>query len=248
MYCQYLTKLWLFLVCFWSLGFQSSLLAEIIPDSSLGNETSIITPDVVIEDKLADLIEGGAIRDNNLFHSFEKFNVPLGDNIYFASPDGIDNILTRVTGNNISEIFGTLGVNGGANLFLLNPNGISFGRSAALDLNGSFLATTADSYIFQNNFEYSASDLKSPPLLTVNLPVGLQMGNNPKPILNRSRFSQHGDAIAGLKIPFQKTLSLIGGEVGLEGGHLSTTAGNLEIGAVGEHSTVSLLPILAVGT
>ena len=67
---------------------------------------------------------GGAERGVNLFHSFLEFNIETGKGVYFANPVGIDNILARVTGNNISEIRGTLGVLGNANLFFLNPNGI----------------------------------------------------------------------------------------------------------------------------
>lgn len=90
----------------------SPLFAQIIPDNTLGNESSLVTPNATVKETLADLIEGGAIRDNNLFHSFAEFNIPEGNHVYFANPEGIANILTRVTGSNLSEIFGTLGVDG----------------------------------------------------------------------------------------------------------------------------------------
>jgi filamentous hemagglutinin family protein len=160
----------------------SSVLAQITPDHSLGKESSIVTPDATVKDAVADLIKGGATRGNNLFHSFSEFNVSDGARVYFANPDGIANILTRVTGNNLSKIFGTLGVDGAANLFLLNPKGIIFGENAKLDVNGSFLATTADRFIFNNGFKYSASNPTKPPLLTVNIPVGLQLGEKAKAI------------------------------------------------------------------
>ena len=145
--------------------------AQLIPDNTLGEENSIVTPQI-----LRDVIEGGAIRGDNLFHSFSEFNINEGQNVYFANPVGIFNILTRVTGTNPSDIFGTLGVDGGANLILINPNGINFGNNASLDISGSFFATTSESIIFDNGLEFSATNPEAPPLLTVNLTPGLQLG------------------------------------------------------------------------
>ena len=104
---------WFFSVCLAG-TYSTSLLAQIVPDRTLGNESSILKQNVTIKGKQSDSIEGGAIRENNLFHSFSEFNLPYGKNVYFANPDNVSNILTRVTGNNISEIFGTLGVDGTA--------------------------------------------------------------------------------------------------------------------------------------
>ncbi len=144
--------------------------AQLTPDDTLGDERSVVTPQ-----GLRDLIEGGAIRHSNLFHSFQEFNVNPGQRVYFANPQGIMNILTRVTGNNISQIFGTLGIDGNANLFLLNPNGIVFGENASLDIRGSFLATTVDRLNF-DNYQFSATNADTPPLLTINLTPGVQLG------------------------------------------------------------------------
>jgi filamentous hemagglutinin family protein len=116
-----------------------------IPDATLGAERSVITQNTNVKGLPADLIEGGATRGVNLFHSFDQFNVGEGSRVYFANPTGIENIFTRVIGNNQSNILGTLGVNGGANLFLLNPNGIIFGLNARLDVSGSFVGSTASS-------------------------------------------------------------------------------------------------------
>ena len=41
--------------------------AQTIPDETLGDESSVVTPQ-----QLRDLIEGGAIRGENLFHSFSE--------------------------------------------------------------------------------------------------------------------------------------------------------------------------------
>ena len=92
-------------------------LGQITPDATLGGESSSVTPNVNVRGLPADLIEGGAARGANLFHSFSIFNVGSGQRVYFANPAGIQNILSRIIGTNPSNILGTLGVNGGANLF-----------------------------------------------------------------------------------------------------------------------------------
>jgi large exoprotein involved in heme utilization and adhesion len=38
---------------------------------------------------------------------------------------------------------------------------------------------TADSFVFDNNFEFSASKAEAPPQLTVNIPIGLRFRDNP---------------------------------------------------------------------
>ncbi|WP_375510415.1 filamentous hemagglutinin N-terminal domain-containing protein [uncultured Nostoc sp.] len=136
--------------------------AQIIPDNTLGNEKSTITPQNIRE-----LIGGGAIRGSNLFHSFQEFNINEGEQVYFVNPAGISNILTRVTGNNLSKIFGILGVDGAANLFLINPNGIIFGKNAQLDIAGSFLASTANAIKLGENGLFSATKPQNSNLLTI---------------------------------------------------------------------------------
>ncbi|EGJ29701.1 MULTISPECIES: filamentous hemagglutinin N-terminal domain-containing protein [Moorena] len=145
--------------------------AQITPDATLpqGERSLLDLGSGEVNGKIVDLIKGGAIRDINLFHSFLEFNVSDGQRVYFANPAGIENILSRVTGANPSNIFGTLGVNGGANLFLINPKGILFGENAKLDVSGSFVGTTADGIGFGNRGVFSASNPEPPsPLLTVN--------------------------------------------------------------------------------
>ena len=152
--------------------------AQVIPDNTLGSENSVVTPNVVINGINSDRLEGGAIRGSNLFHSFQEFSVREGRGAYFSNPEGIANIFSRVTGGNISQIMGILGVLGNANLYFLNPNGILFGPNAQLDVRGSFLATTADSFQFPNPYGFSASNPTAPPLLTVNIPIGLNFREN----------------------------------------------------------------------
>lgn len=184
----------------------NSARAQIIPDSSLGAESSIITPNATIQGLPTTLIEGGATRGTNLFQSFLKFNVGDGQRVYFTNPAGIENIFTRITGNEASNILGTLGVDGQANLFFLNPNGIIFGSNARLDVAGSFLATTANSFVFENGLKFSATNTEAAPLLTVSLRPGLQFGANSSATINNT-----GNLQAG------QDLTLVAGNLDLQG-------------------------------
>ena len=117
--------------------------AQVVPDQTLGAESSVVIKDTAPGNNPTDLIEGGAIRGRNIFHSFSQFDILESEYVYFANPAGIDSILSRVTGGNPSNIFGTLGIAGDADLYLINPNGIVFGEAVSLDIEGSFYATTA---------------------------------------------------------------------------------------------------------
>ncbi|TAG93502.1 MAG: filamentous hemagglutinin N-terminal domain-containing protein, partial [Oscillatoriales cyanobacterium] len=166
--------------------FPTATIAQIIPDRTLATENSRTVSDS-INNLPSDRIEGGASRGSSLFHSFREFNVGEGRGAYFANPNGIANIFTRVTGSNSSNILGTLGVQGNANLFLLNPKGIIFGPNARLDLRGSFIGSTADSIVFNNGFEFSSANPSAVPLLAINIPVGLRFRDNPGTIVNTSQ-------------------------------------------------------------
>ncbi|BAZ07574.1 two-partner secretion domain-containing protein [Calothrix sp. NIES-3974] len=216
----------LFGLFFWS-GTTTNANTQIVPDNTLGVEASRVTPSVLINGGSADRIEGGAIRDVNLFHSFREFNVGDGQRVYFANPSGIQNILTRVTGTNSSNIFGTLGVDGGANLFLINPNGILFGQNSSLDVRGSFVGTTGNAVEFADGNLFSANPSSSNNLLTISVPVGLQMGLQPGKIENLS--------VNGLFAG--SGLSLVAGEISFDGGYLIAVASPLELAAVGVNPT-----------
>ncbi|MEG4910784.1 filamentous hemagglutinin N-terminal domain-containing protein, partial [Microcoleus sp. F8-C4] len=176
-------------------GMSDRVNAQIVPDRTLGVENSVVTPDVNIRGIESDRIDGGATRGANLFHSFSDFNVGQGRGVYFANPSGIENILTRVTGSNSSNILGRLGVLGGANLFLLNPNGIVFGPNASLDIQGSFLATTAGRIQLGDSGYFSAAEPQTSSLLSVS-PGALffnAVANQPTSIINQGNLSTGKD-------------------------------------------------------
>jgi filamentous hemagglutinin family protein len=214
--------------------FKNSALAQIIPDGSLGGaEQSELRRDVDVRGLPGDVIEGGAVRGNNLFHSFSEFNVNDGQRVYFGNPGGIENIISRVTGNNPSNIFGTLGIDGAGSLFFINPNGIVFGENAKLDIAGSFVASTAKSLVFENGFEFTTENPAQPPLLTINLPIGLQLGVNSGEILLLT-----GSDLGTTGFRSDQSIGLIANGVVSQGGFVQ--AGQIEIGSVGDESRIGI--------
>ncbi|KYC35841.1 hypothetical protein WA1_05585 [Scytonema hofmannii PCC 7110] len=225
-----------------------SAVAQILPDSTLGEESSTVTPNVLIRGIVSDRINGGAIRGANLFHSFEQFSINEGRGAYFSNPMGIDNIFSRVTGNNPSNILGRIGVLGNANLFLINPNGILFGTNASLDIQGSFAGTTANAIQFGEGIFFSTTNPEvASPLLTVNpsaflfnqIPTGNIVSNSVAP-------SPRASGFLGLYVPYGENITLLGGNISINGGGvgagLNAFGGRVEIGAVAGAGTVGLKP------
>ncbi len=201
-------------------------LAQITPDNTLGN-----SPSEVNSQSLNNLsIEGGVKNQSNLFHSFQEFNVNNGQKVIFANPQDVNNIITRITGNNTSNINGILGVNGLANLFFINPNGIIFGKDARLDVKGSFIGSTAESLIFSDDNIYSTVQPNNPALLKINVPLGLQYGNNPAVIQLKQ---------ANLEVKPGKTLGLIGGNINLDNAVIKAPGGTIQLGGLLASGTVN---------
>ena len=213
---------------------QMPVSAQIVPDETLPQNSR-----VNVETQINRIV-GGTRTGGNLFHSFREFSVPEGIAAYFDNAPDIENIIARVTGGNVSNIDGILRANGGANLFLINPGGIAFGPNATLELGGSFVASTADSLVFDNGFEFSATNPQAPPLLTINIPIGLQYGPNPgeirvagpgnNPFRDPNTFEIIFDASAvGLQVETGKTFALLGGDVTLSEVNIIAPGGKIEI-------------------
>jgi len=211
--------------------------AQIIPDATLPANS------VVDSEGQVQRITNGSQVGNNLFHSFREFSVPIGTTAYFDNTPSIENIISRVTGNSTSNINGFIQANGNANLFLINPRGIIFGPNAALNIGGSFLGSTASSIQFADGSQFSAVEPSSPPLLTINVPVGLNFkssvgtinvqGNGHSLIRPEQFLPLVGiDETRGLQVKPGKSLALVGGNLVLEGGNLKVEDGIIELASI----------------
>jgi autotransporter-associated beta strand protein len=71
--------------------------------------------------------------------NWNSFNIGAGNTVVFNQPSSSSVALNSVLGNNPSQIYGNLQANG--QVFLINPNGVLFGKSAQVSV-GSLFAST----------------------------------------------------------------------------------------------------------
>ncbi len=113
--------------------------AEIITDGSMGQVTSLSGPDITIPESL------GTFSGQNLFHSFQRFNIAENQSATFTGSDAIANVISRVTGGESSTIDGKLiSKVGNADFFFINPSGVIFGPHASINVPAAFHVSTAD--------------------------------------------------------------------------------------------------------
>lgn len=210
-----------------------TLAQSITLDGTLGPARTLIGPRYIIPQEVGQTVE------NNLFHSFFQFGLLAGERVGFASTPNIRNILVRVTGGSPSLIDGLIFTQSlNVNLFLINPSGIQFGANAQLVVGGpnrgSFVATTADTLVWPNGGQFSATNPSGAnSLLSITGDPGgfLYQLQPPAPIVSS------GNALGVFR---GQSLLLLGGDVKLEGGVLVAPGGRVELGGLSEPGTVQL--------
>jgi len=168
--------------------------------------------------------ELGEQRGSNLFHSFSSFGVGTDETATFTGPDpidgpqSVDNVISRVSGGNESQIDGTLrSTIPGADLFLINPSGVVFGEGATLDVPGSFHASTGDYLGFgaEGLERFYGDPLRESVLSTAPPGAFGFLGDGPAAAISVTG--------ATLSVHDGETFELVGGDVSLTGATLDAS-------------------------
>jgi filamentous hemagglutinin family protein len=199
--------------------------AQIVTDGTVGPATRLSGPEMTVGAEL------GSTRGANLFHSFQRFDIPNGQTATFTGPDQIQNVIGRVTGGAASSLDGTLrSTVGQADVYLINPSGVVMGPNARLDVPAALHLSTADELRFSDGSRYSASD---PANSTLTLAAPESFGFlSPQPASLTIAGSQ-------LELKPGKTATLTAGDVSLSGtterrATLTAPGGEIRVEAVGD--------------
>ena len=210
---------------------------QIIPDRSLPNNSQVTFDNKIFT------IEGGTVKDNALFHSFQEFSLPSNLEAYFNNSSHISNIFSKVSGTSISQIDGLIRANHNTNLFLLNPNGFLFGKNAKINVDGSFIVSTADKIKFASGAEFGNNNFDLTVPIKINFPFGLYFeGNSPATIkvegFGHNLIGQNFQPVSRLPVASKlqmtsgKNLFLLGGNLDLTGANLINESGKIEIASI----------------
>ncbi len=216
-------------------------------DAQILSDQTLLRNSRILFDEGTFFIDEGTMVGDNLFHSFESFSIPFNSRAIFELNPSVNILVSRVTGGSPSKINGQLQVESGADFFLLNPNGITFGPNASLEVGGSFFATTAESIEFRDGYVFSAKDISDSQLLSVDVPVGLQFGQSVQKISNFSSSRNLITGNLGLGVSDNQSLNLIGGPIDFRNGFVDSTSGLVQLISVGDQSFVELAPDLSGG-
>jgi len=156
----------------------------------------LITPTAVYANPIDGIVAGGeasivtGATSVEIFQTTDKaiidwrsFNIEANESTKFYQPSSSSFTLNRINDINPSTIRGSLTANG--NIVLVNPNGVFFSSTAAVDVSG-LVATTAN--ITNNNF------------MSGNMVFDIK-GNSSASIINEGVITARGAGLVGLVSP-----------------------------------------------
>lgn len=206
------------LFCYFLLFSNTSSYAEVITDGTVGLHTHL-SGQMTIPQSL------GTTAGNNLFHSFQSFNINTGESAIFTGSNSIQNVISRVTGGQVSNINGLLKSEvGNANFYFINPAGVTFGANATIDVPAAFYVSTADNLRFADGKQFSAIN-PSASNLTIAEPVSFGfLGNHVADINVQNSY---------LNFKTGSKVSLSGSNIAINSGQIISNAGDIQLYATG---------------
>jgi filamentous hemagglutinin family protein len=211
--------------------------AQVAPITASGLNTQISSPIAVGGQTQYDITGGTRPGGGaNLFHSFGEFGVPTNNIANFLNETALptSNILGRVTGGNLSNIFGTIQTTGfgNANLFLMNPTGFLFGPNAIVNVGGLVAFTSADYLKLADNARFNAIPNAAADVLLSASPVvsfGF-LGSNPGAITVRG---------SQITVTEGSGISLVGGNITVQSARLAAPGGQINLASIASAGEVS---------
>ncbi|WP_292955184.1 filamentous hemagglutinin N-terminal domain-containing protein [Nitrosomonas sp.] len=93
--------------------------------------------------------------------NWQNFSIGEGNSVHFQQQDAASQVFNRVSGDDVSEIFGNLSSNG--SVWLINPYGIFFGENARIDVSSLIVSTLNISNLdfLARNYHFNASEVDS---------------------------------------------------------------------------------------
>ncbi|EAO0630766.1 filamentous hemagglutinin N-terminal domain-containing protein [Salmonella enterica] len=105
-------------------------------------------------------------QTQNMATNWHSFDIGKNNTVQFVQPNSSSVALNRVTGASGSQIMGILKANG--QVFILNPNGVLFGKNARVDVGGLVAATKNISTTDFMKGQYTLSGSGNPGAQVVN--------------------------------------------------------------------------------
>ena len=212
-----------YLYCIGFISFWLCSAVQAVPGGGMISDGTVGTQVNLQDQTIA--IQGGTALNGNLLHSFREFNVETGQTADFQAAEGTQHIISRVTGTNDSWIDGNIqSTTSDADLYLVNPNGVVFGKNASLNVNGAFHASTAH-YVTLADGQQVYADSNQGVTLTVAAPEAFGF-------LDTNVGTIQVDS-SQLSVKPGEDMSLVGGEINISSGaRLQAAGGRIDLVAV----------------
>lgn len=214
-----------------SAGIAASAWAGAVSDTSWGRTSQSFSGQFTLPESLGNRV------GNNLFHSFSRFSIESGESATFTtSTRTLSNVIARVSGSEASLLDGQLrltAASGSApNLYLINPNGITFGAGARINVPAAFHASTAQELRFADGSRFTAGTGPDSSSLTIAAPAAFGfLGGAAAAAINLAPNARVSTFVDG------RDFDLTAGSIALSSATMHNETGTLRLVATGAEAT-----------